>query len=551
MHHSKFYPRFLVGLLLSTSALLAAPVTNDNFSRNVTAGWGSTPQAQTYIISEGNRSDFNVSDTRAQVKLGSDASRLVSLPLRLENTEGTVSLALTTVPTASYTHAGVITRIQSSNTDGYYFCLKHTIGGATLSIQKIINGTPTTLSPEFTLGTHCDTSTRYHLRFSTAGVSPTHLRAKVWTNDEPEPALWHVAINDATPSLQASGGVGIRAGATPGFAPLGRSYLFDNLHVYDVAFVPNLKTAMQNAVAGDILYFTGIHEGTVHTNANGTAEAPIIVRGIDATIQTPSLTDAFGVYARNDYWWFDNFTINHAQKGFYSLNAHHGRLTHINVSHIGQEAFKFRRYSSYWDVVSCSASDTGINLGEYGEGFYCGDAKQNWEVNSSGQHVPDNTGYITFIDCRTTDTRNDGFDLKEGSHHIKFLRCVADFSGPIEPKNNTRTGGSGFAFRGTAHVQVIDCKVNDLGSGEAAYKLYGTTVNDVTYGSDVEYKHVTAINITNPPGQTSASMFLLAHIDSSAVTIYTDYTETNTATFGPKKAEYTSKTPANFVELTW
>lgn len=541
---------FLV--LLAPLAAIAAPITNDNFSRSVSPGWGSSPQGQAYTAVGGTASDFSVSTTYGRIKLTSSANRLVSLPLGLTQVEGTARIALTAVPSSAYAYAGAAVRIQSSGTDYYYFRLKHSSNtSVTLAIQKIIGGSQTTLSTEVTVGTGYTSSAYYRVRFSAAGTNPTHLRAKAWPDGTDEPALWQVEITDSTSNLQAAGNAGIRAGANSTFAPLNCSYKIDDLQLHDVAFVSNLKTAMQSAAAGDILYFTGTHTGPVKTYANGTASAPIIVRGINATVQTPYLTTGNGVHVQNNYWRFDDFTIQNALKGFYAINAHQGVVTRVDVTHTGTEAFKFRRHSSYWDVVACSASDAGVNSGEYGEGFYVGDSSGNWETDSSGNPIPDTTGYITFTDCHTIDTRSDGYDVKEGSHDIKFVRCVADFSGSIEPAHDTTTGGSGFAFRGCERVQLIDCSVNDLGNSEPAFKLYGATINGVTYGGTIEYKNVSATNITNLSGETGAAMFFLAYVSASDVIIYTDYSASNVTTFLLGNSSYTSGTPANFVELTW
>jgi hypothetical protein len=523
------------------AALAAAPTTNDLFSRTVSNGWGSTPQSQAYTVSGGSTSDFSVGSNRGTIKLSTVNNRLARLPLSITNYEGTARVALTSVPTANYAFAGAAARIQSSGNDYYYFRLKHATGGTvTLTIQKIIAGSQTTLSSEVIVGSGFTAGSYYRLRFSAAGTNPTYLRAKAWKDADPEPALWQVEVSDSTSNLQAAGGAGIRAGGHSSYTPLNSSYYVDDFQVHNVAYVSNLKSAMTAAVAGDILYFTGTHTGNMKTAAHGTATAPIIVRGINATVQTASQSTGYGVEVLHNYWRFDDFNINFAKKGFYCFNADRGVVTRVDITNMGQEGFKFRRYSNHWEVVECSVDGAGQTANDYGEGFYVGDAQSNWE----GSSTPDTSGNITFRDCYTVNTSNDGYDLKEGAHHVKYINCVADFSG-TEPVGGHARGDSGFYLRGD-DIQLVGCTVNDLGNGSTAFNVANLSANGTDYGNRIDFKAVTAINITN-----NGAMFEIQNSNSSNIVIYTDYTATNVANFKIGSGSYTSGNPANFVELTW
>lgn len=535
-------PLALCAFLAATSVAFAAPTTNDTFSRTVSNGWGSTPQSQAYTTSGGTASDFSTNGSRGQIKLSTVNNRLTRLSTSFTNFETTVRLALSAVPTANYAYAGPCVRIQSSGNDYYHARLRHNSSGSlTLTIQKIISGSQTNLSSEVTVGSGYSASTYYRVRFAAAGTNPTHLRAKAWKDGDPEPALWQAEITDSTSTLQAAGGSGIRAGGHSSFTPLNTSYYVDDFQVHNVAYVSNLKTAMQNAVAGDILYFTGTHTGNMKTNAHGTASAPIIVRGINATIQTSSQTTGYGVEVLHNYWRFDDFTINYAKKGFYCFNADRGVVTRVDITNTGQEGFKFRRYSNYWEVVECSVDGAGQEANDYGEGFYVGDAQSNWASSTT----PDTSGNIVFRDCHTKNTRNDGFDVKEGAHHIKFINCTADFSGPVEPAGGAPRGDSGFYLRGD-NIQLINCLVKDLNNGSTAYNVANLAANGTDYGNDIEFKAVKATNITN-----GGAMFEIQSTRSNGIIIYTDYTATNVANFKIGSGTYTSGNPANFVEMTW
>lgn len=552
----------LVCVLLPLAALRAAPLVDDPFTRSVTGGWGSTPQGLTYTISGGTTTDFSVTSTKSAIKLTTNANRLARLTLSpaLGNLEGTVRIAFNALPTANYAYAGPAAHVQGGG-DYYYFRLRHDVSGSvSLVTQKIVSGSQTTLGTEVVVGTGYTAGAWYRVRFSTVvSGSTTYLRAKAWPDAADEPALWQVETSDTTVALQPAGGVGIRAGAHSSYAPLNVFYYVDDLKVWDTAFVPNLTSAIRAAHADDIIYFTGTHTAPgsgpstdTRTLADGTAAQPIIVRGFGgAVLQGYTLSQGYGLYIQNDYWRFDNFAVTRAPATIYAIGADHGVLSRMETYNSGRAGFKFRRYSQYWEVVECAASETGVATHEYGEGFYIGDDSDNWELDGSGNKIPDTTGYFVFRDCYTTDTWSDGYDLKEGVHHVKFINCVADFSGPIEPLHDNATSGSGFSLRGGDYVQLINCSVHDLNNSEAAFKHYGTVIDGVSYGSNIAYKAVSATNITDQAGTTGAAMFLLSGITSSALTIYSDYTQTNTTTFKLGSGTYTSGMPANFVELTW
>lgn len=559
----------LARALLASAALaasaLAGPYATDTFTRSATNGWGSpdTPSALTYTISGGAASDFSVTSTKAGIKLTSTANRLarLSLPTPLANVEGTLRIAFNGEPTASYAYSGPAVRVQGGG-DYYFFRLRHAAGGnVALQIQKIVSGSQTNLGAEAVVGTGYTAGAWWRVRFSAAVVgSSTVLAAKAWPDGAAEPALWQVETADSTAVLQNAGGVGIRAGAQSSYAPLNKFYYFDDLKVWNTAYVPSLTSAIRAAQADDIIYFTGTHTAPgygpstdTRTLAHGTASRPIIVRGFgDALLQGATITNGYGLYVQHDYWRFDNFSVTRAPATIYVINADYGVLSRMHTYNSGRAGFKFRRYSNFWEVVQCSASEAGVTAQEYGEGFYAGDDESNWEV-IDGVKQPDTTGNIVFRDCYTTDTWSDGYDVKEGTHDIKFINCVADFSGPIEPLHDNATSGSGFSIRGGERIQIIDCLVHDLNNSEAAYKQYGAVVDGIPYGSDIEYKNVAATNITNQAGTTGAAMFLLSAITSSQLTIYSDYDQTNTTTFKDptKSGTYTLGNPADFVELTW
>ncbi len=532
--------------LLHAALFAAQPTTNDTFTRSVANGWGSTPQSQAYSTSGGSTSDYSVNTDHAEVKLSTIANRLAWLSgVSATNYEGTVRIALDNLPTANYAFAGPVMRAQSAN-DYYHVRLKHqSTGVLSLTIQKIIAGSQTNLGSEMNIGSGYTAGQYYTVRFSAAGTNPTYLRAKAWPSAAAEPLDWQLEVTDSTTTLQTAGGGGVRIGAHSSFAPLNRIYQIDDLKLYNTAFVANLKTAITGAAAGDIIYFTGTHTANITTAVSGTATSPIIVRGIgNALLNTTGTTSGDALLIKHHYWWFDDFAIDTAKRAVQVSGGQHGVLNRIDATNTGIEAFAIHDGAVYWEIANCSADTTGLNIGDFGEGFYIGSAQNHWPTPTT----PDDTHYITLRNCVARNTVNDPFDLKEGAHHVKFINCIADFSG-IEPAAGAAHGDSGFYIRGD-DIQLIGCGVHDQGHGNSAYALASAYVvanvllNGIDYGNRVEFKACSATDIVG-------AAFEIMNTRSDGVKIYTDCTTSNVGQFSSGYGSYTQPAPGSFVELTW
>ncbi len=313
----------------------------------------------------------------------------------------------------------------------------------------------------------------------------------------------------------------------------------------------SLDTALNHAAPGDVILVSGIHTGRFKTWVAGTASAPITVRG-DGTAVLQGDTTGYGVTVLHDYYRFENLTLRDYKKGFMVAGASHGIARRVHVDGTQEEAFKIHHPTSstvsntpsqYWLFIDCSARNTGragtVPGTAYGEGFYTGDAANNWYQNQ-----PDTSGYVTFYNCYVTNTRNDGWDAKEGAHHIKLVNCTQDYSGPIEPAANDALGFSGCYCRAD-HVQFANVRCLALGNGGPAFKLYQQTAGDgVTYGHDMVLKNVAAEDLTGA----------LAHIHNSAVgvTLYDDYALSPIgAALYTTTTHATTAATSSFAEMTW
>jgi hypothetical protein len=178
----------------------------------------------------------------------------------------------------------------------------------------------------------------------------------------------------------------------------------------------DLQTKLANAVPGDIITFDGAFIPTAYlrTIVNGLVDAPITVRGIgpNAVIygsyvdKTTVFFDA-GLKILHSNYIFENFLIVNSKKGVMGEHASNVTLRNVHVVGTNDEAFKIHHQSEYWLVDGCSATLTGRS-GNYGDGFYVGDAyPNNWKVGDlfGARH-------ITIQNCYTTYTEDNGYDVK-------------------------------------------------------------------------------------------------------------------------------------------
>ncbi|MFE5320311.1 DNRLRE domain-containing protein [Paenibacillus sp. NPDC056579] len=306
--------------------------------------------------------------------------------------------------------------------------------------------------------------------------------------------------------------------------------------------VASLRSYLANAQPGDIIQVSGTYnvtDGTIATSRSGTAGNYITIRGTGSGAifnYTASAGNA-SFHIKHGYYKLENITINsnsQSNKGLL-IEASHGYVTNVTVKNTLSEAFKIRKNSQYWLFENCVAQEAGKS-GKFGEGFYVGDADQNWTTAPN----PDQSGYITFLNCSAIKTKNDGFDFKEGTHHIKVIGSTVDFQNTVP---ESTVGNNGLFMRAN-NVQVINTTVkNNAGTGQGFRTSKLTASDGVSYGSNLELKKVTATNLAGA----------MIYTNYSSNKLYTDYTMTSVAgglhASGSNTA--TSTSPSSFNEMTW
>jgi hypothetical protein len=316
---------------------------------------------------------------------------------------------------------------------------------------------------------------------------------------------------------------------------------------YNVSTLAQFTSALSSVQPGDTIQLSGsidTSSTTLTTTRSGTASAPITITG-DGTAVIQSKA-SYGMEILHDYYRLSHFKIQGVAgttgsspgKGLVITGASHGIVDDVHVRYVDQEAFKLRDSSQFWLFTFCSARDTGLS-GDFGEGFYTGQAASNWTGG-----VPDQCAFVTFFGCYTTNTVNDGWDVKEGAHHVKMVNCTADFSGSVEPTNGATHGSDGWYMRGD-HIQVVKCSVNQLDNGEAGYRFSNQTVNSVDYGSSG--------NEIKQSSVVSGNGAVLFSEGGTNGKLYTDCIAGPGGLIdsGTSAGSYTQPAPSSFVELTW
>lgn len=294
-----------------------------------------------------------------------------------------------------------------------------------------------------------------------------------------------------------------------------------------------LRSAMAAARAGDTLVLTGnynLGNTGITTAADGNAAAPITIRASAAGATLVGNTSGSGIAINHDYWVVQGLAISGFQKSVRIDGANHGVLSGLRCFGSSGEAVKLRNSSQFWLISNCRAENTGA------EGFYLGDADQNWEGGTV-----DRTGNVTLVNCYAFATTNDAFDFKEGTQSIKVVDCSADF-GPVVPGANAL--GNSFIYSRANGLQVMNFAARgnaSTGNVVRAHRLTG--VDGIGYGSGNEIYNVSATDI--------AGAFLYnRHPDTR---LYSNYSLTNVAggllESGSLQPGFVSS--ESFVEMSW
>ncbi|MCX6142129.1 MAG: T9SS type A sorting domain-containing protein [Ignavibacteriales bacterium] len=305
------------------------------------------------------------------------------------------------------------------------------------------------------------------------------------------------------------------------------------------------QAALDNANPGDTIKLSGgNYLGSFYTKKPGTAAAPIWIIGTNNSILRDAPNDpCLNIF--HDYYRIENLTLQNGRRAIYAERASHGIVRNCVGKNSYKGTFKLQQQSQYWLFENCRAEGPQ-SLGP-GEGFYVSKAKSDWETSGSTL-IPDNSGYVTFLNCTAFDCIDDGFDMKESAHHIKIINCTVDFNHDTTTGEDAKTG----IFSRANNLQVINFVVKNNPQNrlplKEAYGMYANTlkVNSITYGSGMELYKFSADNIYEP-------MFFFEATPTNGVTLYNNYSMTNVSQgmYEPGSVQPIPADPATFKEITW
>lgn len=311
---------------------------------------------------------------------------------------------------------------------------------------------------------------------------------------------------------------------------------------YTATSESQLRSYLSGAQPGDTIQISGdiwIYNGGLITSRAGNSSAFIIIKGINTgRLKLGAYASRAFLNIKHSYYKIYDLTIDangQSDRGLLIEDADHGKVVNVTVRETRNEAYKIRKNSNYWYFDHCSALETGL-ADAYGEAFYCGDANANWTTGD----LPDETGYITFNYCYAQPFA-DGFDFKEGTHHIKVCNSTVNWnSQPVDPTY----GNHGVSSRAN-HCQVINCDFtnNTQGNGDCIWGGRKLAKDGVYYGKNLQIKALYAYNMKKYVYYTEMSDTLL----------FTDYQYSQCAGLkdpaSPKNAKL--KNPSQFQQMTW
>jgi hypothetical protein len=205
----------------------------DQFSRNVSGGWGNADTGGSYALT-GGASNFAVNGSAGTMTVPSAGGVLIAkLPSVAALDLNFVFRVKTDKPAAgNNVSAFFLARSVSSSTE-YRGQIRISSSNAVyIRALKVVNGTQTLLGSEVMLPNLTYTAGTYiWMRGQVVGTNPTTLNLKAWADGQAEPANWQYTITDSEPSLQVAGPIGLRSFLASGVTNAPVVFSYDDLSV--------------------------------------------------------------------------------------------------------------------------------------------------------------------------------------------------------------------------------------------------------------------------------------------------------------------------------
>lgn len=189
-----------------------------------------------------------------------------------------------------------------------------------------------------------------------------------------------------------------------------------------------LSAALESATAGEVIDLRpGSYRGNFVIATSGTASSPIHICGPRSAVLDGG-TRQSGYTLHISHAAFVNvsgLSIRGGQKGVVVDASQNVTLNALDVGDVGDEGIHLRDHSSFDLVENCVVHDTGLLHPYFGEGFYVGTARHNWD-----HHVPDTSNHNELRDDVSFNTTAEGVDIKEGTSY--GLLDGGHFDGTLE-----------------------------------------------------------------------------------------------------------------------
>lgn len=222
-----------------------------------------------------------------------------------------------------------------------------------------------------------------------------------------------------------------------------------------------LRHALADAGPGDVIELApGRYDGRFAASVDGTADAPITLRGPRAAVlDGGDHEDGYGLHLDDaDHWRLDGFTVTNSQKGVMADDADHNVIDGLYVHHIGEEAVHLRTHSTDNVVRGARITDTGLENAEYGEGIYIGSAVSNWGEYTDGD--PDRSDRNQAIDnVIGPQVTAEHIDVKEGTRDGVIRGNIFDGRGMRGADYNDSwvdVKGNGYRIQGNVGMYAVE-----------------------------------------------------------------------------------------------
>ena len=245
---------YLLLIFLVVTQANAAQIVMDDFTRDISSGWGVTSSGENWIVGP-DPSPFSVIRNRGQIEVVPGAfSRKAMIAINSLHTEIMGKISWDSTMSNGYAFGGLALRVNEDRNNYYYASVRDNNSYIDIVLYRVIGNSGSVIAKVNTPLVY-DPNTQYYLRFIATGESPTTLRVKVWPSlTQAEPSSWNMIEIDSQPEMQISGAAGVRAGISRG-AINPTAVFFDDVSVSSLTEdeVVNVSDVIQSAIDSGLL----------------------------------------------------------------------------------------------------------------------------------------------------------------------------------------------------------------------------------------------------------------------------------------------------------